>query len=72
MTPVDIFEAAAEYRKAHAKALSTGAYTRNYDHPHYAGIRNACQTARRHFEWAMSMKKTAALKPEYAVRMGWT
>ena len=68
---INIFEAAAAYRSAHNRALSTGAYTRNYDNENYYGVRKACADARRHFEWGMTYIKTAAMNPAYVKRMGW-
>jgi len=69
--PIDIFEAAAKYRAAHNEAMATGAFTRNYDHPHYRGVRTACKEAEHHFSWGIMQVKTAAIQPEYAKRMGW-
>ena len=69
--PIDMFEAGARYRKAYKRAMDTGAFTRNYDHPHYRGVRTECKESQHQLEWGMMQKKTAAFKPEYAKGMGW-
>ena len=69
MKAIDIFEAAANYRKAHNRATVTGAFARNYDHPNYSGIRKACRDARHHFDYAVMMKKTAAHNLNYSMSM---
>ena len=71
ITPIDMFEAGARYRKAHKRALDTGAFARNYDNITYSGIRCECKEARHQLEWGVMQMKTAAIQPEYARRMGW-
>ena len=68
---IDIFQAAAAYISAHNEAMTSCAYTRNYDNPIHNGIRSACKRTRNKFEQGMAQVKTAAASPEYVKYMGW-
>ena len=69
--PIDIFQVAAAYIAAHNEAMTTRAYTLNYDNPRHNGIRAACKRTRNKFEQGMAQVKTAAALPEYVKYMGW-
>jgi len=68
---IDMFEAGAAHRSAHNLAMKTAAFTRNYDHPHYSGIRSECRKTHLRLEQGVVQMKTAAISPQYAAGMGW-
>lgn len=68
---IDMFEAGADYHRAHNITLINGAFTRNCDVAWYAVYRSEVHHAQAHLMQGIEQMRTAAALPDYAKGMGW-